>query len=113
MSDACDARRAMQRLAHHRRGQLVGARRAERPAGAFPTGVRTAETITASAIEILQKILDRLADLGDFAVEQMIGAVDDDELLWLRQLRVELPHLFQRNQLVVLAMNEERRLSPQ
>ena len=51
------------------------------PFGAFPTGVRTAETMSASAIEILQKIVDRVADFGHLAVEQMVGAVDDDELL--------------------------------
>src|SRR5688572_13493962 len=80
------------------------------PFGALPTGVRTAETISASVIEILEKILDRFADLGGLPVEQMICAVDHDELFRLGQQRVELPNLFHRNQLVVLAMNQERRL---
>jgi hypothetical protein len=39
------------------------------PDGAFPTGVRTAETMTASAIEILHQILDGIADLAGAAVE--------------------------------------------
>src|SRR5688572_24711025 len=79
------------------------------PFGALPTGVRTAETISASAIEILEKILYRFANLGDFAVKQVIGAVDGDQFFGLGQRPVELPHLFNRNQLVVLAMNQKRR----
>src|SRR5918994_3346648 len=81
------------------------------PFGAFPIGVRTAETISASAIEILQEIFDCVADLRNLAVEQMIGGVDDDKLLRLGQERVELANVFLRNQLVALAMNQKRRLT--
>src|SRR5688572_5378414 len=81
------------------------------PFGAFPIGVRTAETISASAIEILKEIFDCVADLRNLAVEQMIGGVDDDKLLRLGQERVELANLFLRNQLVALAMNQKRRFT--
>src|SRR5215213_8932448 len=54
------------------------------PLGAFPTGVRTAETISASVMEILEQIFYRLADFGHFAVEQMIRRIDNDELFRLR-----------------------------
>ena len=53
------------------------------PAGALPTGVRTAETMTASVIEILQQILDSLTHLRHPAVEQMVGRVKIDELFRL------------------------------
>src|SRR3954462_6793162 len=58
------------------------------PPGALPAAVLTAETITASFI-IPQQILDRVGDLRDLAVEQMIGGVDDDQFLRLGAARVE------------------------
>src|SRR3982750_1385764 len=66
------------------------------PFGALPTGVRTAETMKASAMKVPQQILQRLADFGGVPVEEVIGHVDDDQLLRLRQLAVELPHVLDR-----------------
>src|SRR5204862_4348605 len=73
------------------------------PFGALPTAVRTADTITASDIPISQQIFDRVADLEDSTVKQMISPVDDDELLRIECARVELLHFFQRAQLVAFA----------
>src|SRR6476646_7366963 len=80
------------------------------PAGAFPEAVLTAATMTASVIEVSQQILDRVGDLCDLAVEQMVGRVDDDELFRLGGARVEGAHVLQEAQLVELALNEELRL---
>src|SRR5579862_6274261 len=78
------------------------------PFGAFPTGVLTADSTKASfmavwsladarsLLEIAEQILERLADFRRMAVEQMIGAVDHDQLLRLRQRPVELPHILDR-----------------
>src|SRR5476651_1375405 len=77
------------------------------PPGALPDAVLTAETITASCIPIPQKILDRVGDLGDLAVEQMIRAVDDDELFRIRGARVERAHVLEKTELVELALDEE------
>src|SRR5688572_27961669 len=79
------------------------------PEGALPTGVLTAETIRASAIEILQQIFDRVTHLRGPAVEHVVGRVDDHELLRLRELAVELAYLFEWNQLVHFAVNQKRR----
>src|SRR5690349_10574925 len=99
------------------------------PAGALPTGVRTAETMTASFMRlsgvrvkpdrvdsslrrpVSEQIFDRVGDFADLAVEQMIGRVDDDELLRIRGARVELAYLLQRADLVALAVHEELRLA--
>ena len=64
------------------------------PFGALPTGVRTAETMTASFMscalsssrKVTEQVFERLADLLRLAVEQMIGRVDHDELLRLLEL---------------------------
>src|SRR5678815_14831 len=80
------------------------------PLGALPTGVRTAETINASAMKVLQKIFERFTDLGGVPVEQVIRHVDDDELLRLEQRAVELPHVLDRADVVRLALDEELRL---
>src|SRR5215467_6489422 len=64
----------------------------------------------ASAGPVAEEIFDRITDLEYLAVEQMIGRVDDDELLWIGGARVELLHLLQRTQLVALALDEELRL---
>src|SRR5947207_1101094 len=80
------------------------------PKGALPTAVRAAERITASAIVVLKKIDDRLADLGHLAVKQMIGAVNHDELLGLGEPPVEFPHVFQRHDLIEFTMNEKNGL---
>src|SRR5690606_12968515 len=95
------------------------------PFGALPTAVRVAATITASrmtqapsragahpsagvrAAEIGEQILERVADLRLLAVEQVVGAVDDHELLRLLEVRVELLHVPQRNQFVGLAVDDE------
>ena len=53
------------------------------------------------ACEILQQILERVADFAGLTVEQMIGAVDFDELLRILQPRVELANGLERNELVV------------
>src|SRR5216117_3919688 len=58
------------------------------PFGALPTGVRTADTITAScmalsALPILHEIFDRVSHFARFSVEEMISCVDDDELFGL------------------------------
>ena len=103
--------RAIQRFAHDGRGELVGPRRRSDPFGALPTGVRTAETMRPQPSKSCSRSSMASPTSDDLAVEQMIGAVDDDELFRLGQLRVELPDLLQRNQLVALAMNEERRLA--
>src|SRR5436190_3605814 len=73
------------------------------PFGALPAGVRTAETMKASAIEVLDEILDRFADLGGVAVEKMIGGVDDHQLFRLGQLAVKLPHVLERTDVVGFA----------
>src|SRR4051812_36158083 len=80
------------------------------PFGALPTGVRTAETMKASAMKVPQQILQRLADFGGVPVEEVIGHVDDDELLRLRQFSVELPHVLDRADLVRFPLDEELRL---
>src|SRR5690606_25760531 len=89
------------------------------PRGAFPTAVRTAETMTAScmvsstALRVLrvrgyvpfkvpEQVLDRLADERGPAVEHVIRALDDDQLPGLRDLAVQLPHLAHRDHLVFL-----------
>src|SRR5580765_7259137 len=80
------------------------------PPGALPTAVRAAETMTASTIPILQQILDRLGNLGHLAVEQMVGALDDRELLRLGRSRVERAHLSERADRVEFSVDEELRL---
>src|SRR4051812_31625359 len=80
------------------------------PFGALPTGVRTAATTNASAIEIPEQILERLADLTGVPVEQMIGGVDHHQLFRLRQRAVEFPHVLDRGDVVGLALHEELRL---
>ena len=80
------------------------------PAGALPTGVRTADTMRASPIEILQQIFDGVANFACLAVEKMIGAVDHDKLLRFVQQRVEPSDFLQRNQLVAFAVDDERGL---
>src|SRR4051794_30566306 len=79
------------------------------PLGALPAAVRTAETITASCIEVTQQVLDRVGDLGHFAVEQMIGAFDDDELFRLGATGVERLHVPEKTDLVELALDEKLR----
>src|SRR4051812_21805084 len=74
------------------------------PFGALPTAVRTEDTITASGIPISQQIFNRVTDLEHSAVKQMIGPVDDDELLRIECARVDLLHFFQRAQLVAFAL---------
>src|SRR5581483_11629582 len=80
------------------------------PFGALPTGVRTAETITASCMPITQQILDRVGDLARLAVEQMIRGVDHDELLRFLRAGVQRLDVAQRTDLVALAVDEELRL---
>src|SRR3954466_744377 len=80
------------------------------PFGALPTGVRTAETTKALPIEVREQILERFADFGRVAVEQVIGGVDDDELFRFGQGAVELPHVLDRADVVGLALDEELRL---
>src|SRR5947207_4763121 len=100
------------------------------PFGAFPTGVRTAETITASficrsssrrgeaglgpsqvsAIPVSQQLLNGVPDFADLAIEQVVGGVDDDELLGFGCTRIEFAHVLQRADLVALAVDEELRL---
>src|SRR6476660_3176429 len=66
------------------------------PFGALPTAVRTAETMTASCIfspsgsqrsacelslrPVAEQVLNRVGDFSDLAVEQMVCAIDHDEL---------------------------------
>src|SRR5688572_27101533 len=61
------------------------------PFGDLPTGVRTAETMTASfisvlpvssAAEIREKVFEGFADFLRLPFEQVIGAVDDHQFLW-------------------------------
>src|SRR4029077_21049678 len=80
------------------------------PFGALPTGVRTAETMTASVMPVSQQILERLGDLEELAVEQVIGGVDDHELLRIRRARVERLHVLEGTPFVALALDEELRL---
>src|SRR6516225_5340790 len=77
------------------------------PLGAFPTGVRTAETITASFMPITQEVFNRVGDLAYFSIEQMIRAVYHDEFLRLGGSGVELADLTERRNLVALAVDEE------
>src|SRR3954453_21494289 len=96
------------------------------PAGALPTGVRTAETITASLIwldsyscywrqlgatslKIPKQILDRVGDLADAPVEQVIGCIDHHELFRLVRPRVELADVLERADFIALAVDEELR----
>ncbi len=77
------------------------------PFGALPTGVRTAETMTASRMEISKQVLDGLADQTGLAIEQVIGVLDDDQFLGFGKLRVEPANVSDRDQLVVFAMDDE------
>src|SRR4051812_25663274 len=77
------------------------------PFGALPTAVRTAETITASGIPVSKEVLDGVADLEDFPVEQMIGGVNNGELFRIVSFCVELLHVLQRAELVAFALYEE------
>src|SRR3954469_15891174 len=79
------------------------------PPGALPDAVLTAETMTASFI-IPQQILERVGDLRDLAVEQMIGGVNHDEFLRLRGAGVERAHVLEEADFVELALNEKLRL---
>src|SRR5713226_5410745 len=83
------------------------------PCGALPVGVRTAETSTASCMtpSLSQQIFDRVRDLSGSSIEEMIRAVDDDELFRLGRTRVELPQILQRADLVALAVDEVLRLA--
>src|SRR5579872_7321221 len=81
-----------------------------RPCGARPTAVRAADTITASLIPVPEKILDGVGHLAHFAVEEMIGGVDDDQLLRVGALCVEALHVLERTDLVAFALDEELRL---
>src|SRR5688572_24496390 len=81
------------------------------PEGALPTGVLTAETISASAIEILQQIFDRVAHLRGLAVEHVVGRVDDHEFFRLWELAVKSADLLEWNQLVHFAVDQKRRLA--
>ena len=80
------------------------------PDGALPTAVRTAATITASAIVVLQEILDGFSDFSHLALKKMIRGVDDHELFRFRELAVEPAHVFQRDELIELSMNQKCRL---
>src|SRR5919112_5045502 len=81
------------------------------PLGAFPIGVRTALTITASFMihfrKIGEKILERLAGFLSFAVEQVIGAINHDKLFRLFQPAIECPHRLKRAHLVGFPLNEK------
>src|SRR5262249_18885408 len=63
-----------------------------------------------SAAPIPEQVLDRVTCFKHLAVEQMVGAIDDDKLLRIVRACVELLHVFQRAELVALALNEELRL---
>src|SRR4051812_32011613 len=79
------------------------------PPGALPDAVLTAETMTASFI-IPQQILERVGDLRDLAVEQMIGRVNHHQLLRLGGAGVERAHVLQEADFVELALDEKLRL---
>src|SRR5439155_331778 len=69
------------------------------PPGALPAAVRTADTITASCIRtsrgpasegpVFQQIFNRVCDLGDLPVEQMVRPVNDDQLFRLCGAKIE------------------------
>jgi hypothetical protein len=59
-----------------------------------------------SGLPIPQQILDRVGDLGDLSVEQMIGRVNHDELFRLRGTGVERAHVLQETDFVELALDE-------
>src|SRR5262249_32752012 len=63
-----------------------------------------------SAVPVSEEIFDRIANFEHLAVEQVVCAVDDDELFGIVGARVELLHVFQRAEFVPLALNEELRL---
>src|SRR4029453_14554247 len=92
------------------------------PLGALPTAVLTAETMTASCMmslrflrfgarggEIRQQIFDGVADHRCLALEQVVGVFDGHELFGLRNLSVQLADLFDRNQFVFGAVDDELR----
>src|SRR5260221_14462774 len=83
------------------------------PCGALPVGVRTAETITASCMtpSLSQQIFDRVRDLAGLSIEDMIRAVDGDELLRLGRPRVELPQILSRPALAPPPRGEGPRLA--
>src|SRR6266542_4218074 len=87
------------------------------PFGAFPIGVRTALTMTASFMvqgslfrEVTEQILERLSNFLRFAFEQVIGAVDDDQLFRFFEPGIERPHAFERTDFVGFPLDEELRL---
>src|SRR5215471_15180602 len=63
-----------------------------------------------SAAPIPEQVLDRITYFKHLAVEQMVGAIDDDKFLRIVRACVKLLHVFQRAELVALALNEELRL---
>src|SRR5262249_39845376 len=56
---------------------------------------------------ISKQLLDRVGKLSDRSIEEMIGAVDDDQLFGFGRLRVEFTHHVQRAELVALRLDEK------
>src|SRR5688500_844634 len=70
----------------------------------------TASFMRATPSIVPEQFLQRLTDLTCLPLEQMVGAIDDDELLRLFELAVERPHGFQRANFVTLSLHKEFRL---
>ena len=67
------------------------------PFGALPTAVRDRrDDYGVAHVKSVSRSFERVADFARLPVEQVIGAVDLDELLRLLQLGVELAHGLQR-----------------
>ena len=109
-----EGRHTTQRLADHGRRHLVRANGSQRAVRRLADRrARRRNDYCVPHVKSASKFLERVADLAGLPVEQVIGAVDLDELLRLLELRVELTHRLQRNQFVAFAVHDELRLRRQ
>ena len=104
-----DARRARERFANDHRGQFVGPREAQsagrrladgganggdddrRRGIRFPRIDLVTSSCTTRLLEIAEQIFQRFADFLRLALEQVRGAVDDDEFLRFLELARRTP----------------------
>jgi hypothetical protein len=63
----------------------------------------------AGILEISEQVFERFADFNRVAVEEMIGRIDDHELLRFGQFAVKRPHVLNRADIVGLSLHEELR----
>src|SRR5450759_5765559 len=57
-----------------------------------------------------EEVLDRVGHLGEMAIEEVVGAVDDNQFLGFGRPAVELPDVTQGTEFVPLAVNEVLRI---